>query len=104
MEQDAVCLDAGKRDKRRNGDFKAEDLDQLVDRLRQDLVRAEGEPEEGREEAGGAQPARREQQESLNVVASDVGGPVERRGGPGGEHGGGRSAVWAGAGLLWLFE
>jgi hypothetical protein len=41
---DAICLDSSERDEGRDGDFEAEDLDELLDGLREDLVCAEGDP------------------------------------------------------------
>lgn len=47
MQQGAVSLDAGEGDDGRDGDFEAENVDQLVNRLGEDLVCAKGDP--GRE-------------------------------------------------------
>jgi len=44
VQQHAVCLYSGERHQRRNRDFEAKDLDQLLDGLGQDLVGAEGDP------------------------------------------------------------
>jgi hypothetical protein len=44
VQQDAVCFYASKRDERRDGDFEAEHLHELLDWLRQDLIRAESNP------------------------------------------------------------
>jgi hypothetical protein len=44
VQQHAVCLDSSERHEGRDGDFEAEHLDELLDGLRQDLVRAEGDP------------------------------------------------------------
>lgn len=104
VQQHAIGLDASERDEGRDGDFEAEDLHQLLDGLREDLVGAEGDPacavsvcacisaflyflpEERRDYARRAQPARRREQEGLHVIAGDIGRPVQRRSGFG-EHG-----------------
>lgn len=44
MQQDAVGLDARQRDERRNGDLEAEQGNELVDGLGEDLVGTEGDP------------------------------------------------------------
>lgn len=52
MQKHAICLYSRERDEGRDGDFEAEDLDELLDGLREDLVCAEGDP--GRPKLAGA--------------------------------------------------
>ena len=44
MQQDSVGFYSGERNEGRNGDFETEHLYQLLNGLREDLVRAEGDP------------------------------------------------------------
>lgn len=44
VQQDTVCFYASERNERREGDFEAEHLDELLYGLREDLIRAEGDP------------------------------------------------------------
>jgi hypothetical protein len=44
VQQNPICLYSSERNEGRDGDFEAEHLHQLLDRLREDLVGAEGDP------------------------------------------------------------
>lgn len=79
MEQHSVCLDSSERDEGRDGDFETKHLHQLLDRLREDLVGAEGDPKERRHDACSPEPPRRREQEGFHVIASDIRRPVQRR-------------------------
>jgi hypothetical protein len=95
VQRHPVGLDSSERDEGSDGDFEAEDLHELLNGLREDLVCAEGDPErmcehvqefglrgdvpeEGQHNAGRAHPARGRVQHRLHVVATDIGRPVER--------------------------
>ena len=105
VQQHAVCLDSSERYQRRDGNLEAEQVDELFDGLREDPVGAECHPaamlgaigkrmwvaedvpEEGQQHQGRLHPARRQENESLHIVAGDMGRPVERVDRVG-EHGG----------------